>query len=248
MPVRGITLPKRTRDLALVMPVYNEEECIVEVVKSWHDELNRLKIDFNMIVLNDGSRDNTASRLAEFNGNDRIHVIHKQNSGHGPTILLGYHMAVDEAEWVFQVDSDDELKARDFDKLWSQRKAYDALFGYRVGRRQSASRKSISVVSRAVVRLLFGKGIVDVNIPYRLIKSAILKEIVDQIPGDTFAPNVIISGALASSGLPIFNCPVTHEHRKTGTISIVNWKLWKAAYQSFWQTINCRPRLGGKQT
>lgn len=241
-------MPMRTRELSLLMPVYNEEECIVEVVKSWYEELSRLKIDFVMIVLNDGSRDNTASRLTEFHGNDRIKVIDKQNSGHGPTILVGYHMAVDEAEWVFQVDSDDEMKARDFHKLWSQRNTYDALFGYRVGRRQPASRKIISIASRVVVRLLFGKGIVDVNTPYRLIKSIILKKIIAQIPGDTFAPNVIISGTLASSGLSIFNCPVTHEHRKTGTVSIVNWKLWKAACRSFRQTIGCRPRLNRKQS
>jgi len=218
------------------------------VVKPGHDELRRLDIDFIMIVLNDGSRDNTASRLAEFSGNDSIRVVNKQNSGHGPTILAGYHTAVDKAEWVFQVDSDDELKASDFDKFWIQRNKYDALYGYRVGRRQSVSRKIISAVSRAVVRLFYGKGIIDVNIPYRLIRSTILKEIIDQIPDDTFAPNVIISGALVSSGLPIFNCPVAHEHRKTGMVSIVNWKLWKAACRSFWQTINCRPWLGGKRT
>jgi hypothetical protein len=43
-------------ELALVMPVYNEEQCIAEVVQSWCEELVKLGIDFRMIILNDGSQ------------------------------------------------------------------------------------------------------------------------------------------------------------------------------------------------
>ncbi len=94
-------------ELALVMPVYNEEDCIEAVIDTWFAELNRLGIDFRMIVLNDGSRDNTAARLSRFADNESIQVVTKENSGHGPTILKGFQLAVEEAEWVFQVDSDD---------------------------------------------------------------------------------------------------------------------------------------------
>ena len=87
------------RELALVMPVYNEEECIVDVVSAWREELLRLGIDFLMIIVNDGSRDGTRERLAPFAGDERIMVVNKENSGHGPTILVGYRMGVEEAEW-----------------------------------------------------------------------------------------------------------------------------------------------------
>jgi glycosyltransferase involved in cell wall biosynthesis len=230
-------------DLALVMPVYNEQECIAEVVRSWKTVLSRLGIPYQLIVLNDGSKDHTAEQLAAFAGDPAVVVVNKKNSGHGPTILEGYRMAVERAEWVFQCDSDDEMRAEHFPKLWNSRQQYDALFGIRSGREQNAGRKLISAVSRMTVRTLFGKGVQDVNTPYRLMRAPLLKQVVAQIPADTFAPNVIISGAFAKAGLRLCNLPVPHEGRRTGSVSIVKWKLWKAAFRSFRQTLRCRPTI-----
>jgi glycosyltransferase involved in cell wall biosynthesis len=232
-------------DLAVVMPVYNEAECIAGVVNAWRSELTALGVPYQLIVLNDGSKDNTGEVLAGLGkGDERLEVVNKPNSGHGPTILMGYHKAVEAAPWVFQCDSDDEMKAEHFARLWSRRDDYDALFGCRAGRIQNLGRKVISACSRAAVRMFFGKGVTDVNTPYRLIRSDILRQILRQIPPDTFAPNVIISGAIARGGCRICNVEVPHEGRRTGTISIVKWKLWKSAFKSFWQTLRCRPKLG----
>lgn len=229
--------------LALVMPVYNEEACIAAVVAAWRDLFTSLAIDFRMIILNDGSRDGTAEALAPLGEDPRIEIINKTNSGHGPTILAGYARAVKAADWVFQCDSDDEMKPEHFSRLWEKREAHDALFGVRTGREQNAGRKLISVVSRGTVRLLFGGGVDDVNTPYRLMRAPLLEQIIAQIPPDTFAPNVIISGAFARAGVRIYNEPVPHEQRRTGTVSIVKWKLWKSAIRSFLQTLRCRPRI-----
>ena len=185
----------------------------------------------------------TATCLDVFSSDPDIRIINKTNSGHGPTILVGYSLAVDEADWVFQVDSDDEMSPVFFEELWDKRAGYSALFGIRTGRSQNWGRKIISAVSRATVRHLYGKGVTDVNVPFRLIKAPLLKRIIDQIPNDTFAPNIIISGALAAATVPIYNHPVPHQVRKTGVISIVRWKLWKASVRSFLQTVRCRPHL-----
>jgi len=233
----------KLKDLALVMPVYNEAACIEAVIRSWGRTLRELNINFTMFILNDGSRDDTATCLDVFSSDPDIRIINKTNSGHGPTILVGYSLAVDEADWVFQVDSDDEMSPVFFEELWDKRAGYSALFGIRTGRSQNWGRKIISAVSRATVRHLYGKGVTDVNVPFRLIKAPLLKRIIDQIPNDTFAPNIIISGALAAATVPIYNHPVPHQVRKTGVISIVRWKLWKASVRSFLQTVRCRPHL-----
>lgn len=231
------------RELIVVMPVYNEEACIADVVSSWQCVLNRLEIDYLLIVLNDGSRDGTELRLRNFYSSERISVINKENSGHGPTILMGYHLAVEKADWVFQVDSDDELKPDSFFELWQRRASHDALFGFRVGRNQPVSRRVISSISRYVVSLAFGKGVLDVNIPYRLMCTNVLKDIIASIPSYSFAPNIMISGALVAQHKRIYNHPVVHENRKTGTVSIVSWRLWKAAFRSFGQTIAFKMNL-----
>ncbi len=230
-------------DLAIVMPVYNEEACIARVVRSWLEMLDALEIDYRMLVLNDGSKDGTAAELAQFRDDRRVELIDKTNSGHGPTILMGYQQAVKLADWVFQCDSDDELKPDAFPEFWNARDRYDALFGVRSGRRQSAGRRIISACSRGTVRLLFGRKVVDVNVPYRLMRAELLKRILPQIPADTFAPNLMIAGAFARSRARTVNLPVAHEGRKTGAASLLKWKLWRAAIRAFGQTVACRPVL-----
>jgi glycosyltransferase involved in cell wall biosynthesis len=235
--------PSDRLDLAVVMPVYNEEGCIADVVGSWLKVFSKQNIKFRVIVLNDGSTDGTKDVLAKFAGNPNVEIVDKANSGHGPTILVGYSKAVGLAEWVFQCDSDDEISPGYFPDLWNRRNDFDALLGYRSLSNLQMPRIMISVVSRIVVRLLFGRGVRDVNIPYRLIRSDLLGQIVEQIPPGVFAPNVIISGALSQAKLRIHNQHVKWEYRKTGTVSIARWKLWKSAIDSFWQTLKCRPRI-----
>ena len=123
----------RKLDLAVVMPVFNEEACIQPVLEAWLHELAELNISFRLLVLNDGSRDGTAPILDGM-ASPQLQVIHKANSGHGPTILHGYHAAVDLADWVFQVDSDDELRPSDFRRFWASRDGHDLVIGHRVER------------------------------------------------------------------------------------------------------------------
>jgi len=65
------------------------------------------------------------------------------------------------------VDSDNEMSPAYFFELWSRRDSYEALFSTRTGRVQNLGRKIISSVSRKTVGLIYGRGMVDVNVPYR---------------------------------------------------------------------------------
>ncbi len=227
-------------DVAIVMPVYNEEACIGDVVSDWTRVLDALEINYRMIVLNDGSRDNTAGVLRAYEDNPNVQVVNKPNSGHGPTILQGYRQACEEAEWVFQVDSDNEMPAEHFKLVWDVRTGHDAVIGIRDGRMQPLPRKVISAVSRMIVRVFYGFGIADVNCPFRLMRSAILKDLLRTIPDDTFAPNVALSGMLVLHKNKIQNVPIPHNDRQTGEVSIKKWKLLKAAVNSCLQTILIR--------
>jgi dolichol-phosphate mannosyltransferase len=227
-------------DVTVVMPVYNEAECICDVLNDWIKELSLLEISYHLIVLNDGSKDTTAEVLKEYAHNPAIQVINKKNSGHGPTLLQGYGIAVQGTHWVFQVDSDNEIKAGQFQKLWTEREKYDAVIGIRDGRNQPFSRKIISAVSRLVVRVFYGQGVTDVNCPFRLMRTETLKRILLQIPANTFAPNVAISGFFALRKNKVLNQPIRHTNRQTGEVSIKKWKLFKAAIKSFTQIIQIR--------
>ena len=228
-------------DVEIVMPVYNEAECICDVLDDWVKELDLLGISYRLIVLNDGSKDDTAEVLTKYDKHHQnIKVINKKNAGHGPTILMGYTMAVQEAKWVFQVDSDNEIKAEQFKKLWAERERYDAVIGIRDGRQQPLPRKIISFFSRFVVRIFYGRGITDVNCPFRLMRADALKQILTRIPENTFAPNVAISGFLALAKVKVQNMPVPHSNRQTGEVSIKKWRLLKVSIKSFIELIQIR--------
>jgi len=234
-------------ELAVVMPVYNEEGAIEGVIRKWSRMLESLEIDFEIHAYNDGSKDATAKILGELSRSDeRVCVHNKENSGHGPTILTGYRECSG-AEWIFQVDSDDEMAPEPFALLWQNRQANDILVGERRRENQPLSRQVISAVSRATVRLFYGSKIFDVNAPYRLMRSATFADAFQRIPDDTFAPNVVIAGLASALGAGVFRVTVDQRPRQTGEVSIRHLKLLRAAVRSFVQTIRLRHLAGELQ-
>lgn len=225
--------------LCVVMPVYNEQDVIGPVLEKLAKALDTLGMDYRIRPYNDGSKDDSLAVMRTAAEQlPRVEVKDKPNGGHGNTILTGYREAVaDGFDWVFQIDSDDEMGPEKFNELWSRRGDFDFLVGIRDGRVQALPRKVISFVSRLCVRLFYGKSVWDVNTPYRLMRVSSFKDFYSSIPMTTFAPNVILSGLAARHRLRCFETRVPQHDRTTGEVSIKKWKLLKAAARSFWQTI-----------
>ena len=224
-------------DLTVVMPVYNEEASLGACGRSWADTLDGLGIDYRLLIVNDGSKDSTPDVLADLATHPRVTGVTKDNEGHGPTILRGYRLAVATSTWVFQVDSDDEIPAAAFTEVWQAREGVDAVFGIRTGRGQSADRKLISKVAALTARVLLKGRVTDVNVPYRLMRADALRPVLAALPADTFAPNVVIAGALGRDSGRFAEVPVPHQDRAAGEVSIVGWGAIKAAMRSFRQTV-----------
>ena len=231
--------------LCIVMPVYNEEGSIGAVLEKWTRALDELEINYVIRPYNDGSRDSSLSVMrAAAAKSPRIEVHDKPNGGHGHTILTGYREAArDGFDWIFQIDSDDEMGPERFHELWNKRTEFDFLVGRRDGRKQQLPRKIISLGSRLCVRLFYGKGIWDINTPYRLMRTNAFHQYFTEIPLTTFAPNVVLSGLAARNGLRSYELPVPQHDRTTGEVSIRKWKLAKAAARSFLQTISLSFRI-----
>jgi dolichol-phosphate mannosyltransferase len=227
-------------ELVVVIPVYNEEGAITGVVRKWVQELLRLQIDYQMHIYNDGSRDRTQEILRELSSKNPGVVVHsKANSGHGPTILQGYRENSD-ATWILQIDSDDEIGTESFETLWSKREGYDFLLGCRNGKKRPWSRKIVSGLSRLTVKALYGKGVYDVNSPFRIMRGEVFRDLFFLIPETVFAPNVLVAGYAAYKNLSILEVPVTQTDRRTGEVSIKKFKLLKAALKSLLQTVRFR--------
>jgi dolichol-phosphate mannosyltransferase len=219
---------QRTLLCVLVMPAYNEEACIAQVVRGWIAEFSRiLGGDFRMIVVNDGSRDRTGAILDEVAaGEPRLVVVHQKNAGHGGALLRGYREAIGlKPAYVFQVDSDDQFKPADFNQLWQRREESRCILGYRSVRHDAFHRLVITRILRVVLMLLYGRYLKDSNVPFRLLEANFLDAALRIIPSETFAPNIFIAVLGARLDANLMHLPVSHEDRKTGTVSIVRWKL-----------------------
>jgi len=226
------------KELIVIIPIYNEEQIIQKVIKDWVTTLRGLKIDFELRAYNDGSKDATLAKLQEVLVTyPELTIIDKPNSGHGPTILKGYRDA--DASYVFQVDSDNEMKAKYFESLWNERANYDLIIGRReFNFKVPIPRKVVSFMAKMIVNLFYGQGISDVNVPYRLMKTDKFSTIYKTIPITTFAPNVIISGMAVRKKLKIKCFFISTDFRATGIVSIQRMKLLKVVVISFIETIS----------
>ena len=215
-------MTKLLKDVAVVIPVFNEEKLIGECINEWLNVLDLVNLNYEILIIDDGSSDATISIVERYGDNQNIQLIIKQNEGHGPTILAGYKRAVGIAEWVFQADSDNEISPNQFSALWSRRQGQDAVIAWRQGRDQTTVRRLVTFFARVTTKVLFRCHLRDVNIPFRLFRSETLTILLEKIPSDTFAPNIALSGALSLMNYQVEECPVIFNERIVGESSLSN--------------------------
>jgi glycosyltransferase involved in cell wall biosynthesis len=211
-------------ELAVVMPIYNEEVNIEAAVTEWVRELNRLGISFAVLAVNDGSKDGTSivlQRLSErYPG--QVVPIDKANAGHGQACRTGYDLAVQGGSaWTLQIDSDGQCDPRFFSSFWSRRDDADAIFGVRRTRDDGVARVLISATCRITASALCGIDLKDSNVPYRLIRTPVLETALARIPEDFDMQNVALTVALRrDSNLRWKYVPIHFRDRQGGTNSI----------------------------
>ena len=210
-------------DLIVVMPAYNEGECIEAVAMEWLGILN--VIEGKLLVINDGSEDATRNILDGIAEKDqRLIVIHGTNSGHGPAILSSYRKALEfQADFVFQTDSDDQIGATEFWKLWRRRSEASLVLGMRSNRSDAPYRLLITRILEVVNLIFFGMRIRDPNVPFRLFRTDVLQQLLPLIPRDVFAPNIFLSLIAARLPRGIVQVPVQHVRRHSGSESLCFW-------------------------
>ena len=203
-------------DLAIVIPVYNEEENIQVLLDDFYKILVEEGINYTIFVINDGSSDGSLQKLESLVPSiPNLQLLSKNNSGHGPSLMKGYKLAFAH-QWVFQFDSDYQYSLSAFRELWGKREGYDLLIAERKARIASWSRHGITMLLTYLTRLLYGKGIHDINVPYRLIRTSKLKAALSYIHPNSFAPNTLITAYFIKKRLRIFS--TISELRQGGSI------------------------------
>lgn len=87
-----------------IIPAYNESEAIQQVLEEWYPVVEHCGQESRLVVIDDGSRDNTYAILTEFaQTHPQVMPVTKPNGGHGATILYGYRYALQQgADYIFR--------------------------------------------------------------------------------------------------------------------------------------------------
>jgi dolichol-phosphate mannosyltransferase len=177
------------------MPVYNEQECITQVIEEWLPTFRQYAKGFTWCILNDGSKDNTAQILKDLAAEiPELKIIDKPNSGHGQTCVQGYKTAIENgAEWIFQIDSDGQCDPQYFEVFVAQVNQYKVQYGFRSTRQDGFKRWLVSRVVTWFVWAATGQWVRDANVPYRLMHSSTLSSVVNKIPADFYLANILVA-------------------------------------------------------
>jgi glycosyltransferase involved in cell wall biosynthesis len=229
---------KKIHDLLyIVMPAYNEEANIENVIIQWYGIITKINkqgnIKSKLIIANDGSKDKTFEIMQSLAVNyPDFEPLDKPNSGHGATLLYLYRKAIEAgANFVFQTDSDGQTNPDEFWQLWENRNRYDFQIGDRTTREDGIGRIFVTRVLRLIVRLIFGVYVKDANTPFRLMKTDRLQAILQVIPPGFFLCNVVISTIAVKWNERCRWYPVSFKPRQAGVNSInfrriikIGWK------------------------
>ncbi len=208
--------------LFIVIPAYNEQETIEDIVRKWYPNVLLGEEGSRLVVIDDGSKDETREKLDRLKEEfPLLDVRHKQNSGHGPSILAGYKYAISEgADYIFQTDSDGQTEPSEFPEFWEMRRKYEMIVGYRKDREDGLGRVVVTRVLRALIFLTFHVYVKDANTPFRLMKASVLEREIKYVPKDYFLTNVLISVIFTKRKYRVKYLPITFRPRQGGTNSI----------------------------
>lgn len=205
------------RKLSLVLPAHNEAENIEAVVRRALEVLPQVVSDFEVIVVNDGSRDGTRDiidRLAEEQPHVRA-VHHDSNRGYGAALTSGFEAAAGES--VMFMDSDRQFDIADIGALLPYVPHYDVVAGYRIKRRDPLYRIVFAKIFGLAVWILFGLRMRDIDCAFKILRGDLLQGIQLTTPGALINTELLIR--LRQRGATIAQVGVHHYPRPAGESS-----------------------------
>jgi len=163
--------------ISVFFPCYNEQENVRRTVEKALEVLDKLNVDFEVIIVDDGSSDDTSKIADEIAGkNSRVKVVHHQhNLGYGAALQSGFKTAT--KELVFYTDGDGQFDINEMPPLLSLMEQYDIVSCYRLNRRDPIIRKINGWCWTKLVCLLFGLKIRDIDCAFKLYKREIFDKI-----------------------------------------------------------------------
>lgn len=215
--------------LYVVMPAYNEEDNIEQVINAWIKVLRYASADSRLVIADSGSKDETHKILLKLQKKyKQLKILGKTNQYHGPKVIALYKYAIKNgADFIFQTDSDGQTDSNEFKDFWNARHKYDGILGVRRNRGDGKSRAFVERIVCFLLRIFFGVKVPDANAPFRLMRSKMIKKYIDRLPEDYEIPNIVLTAYFAKNEERLLFKDVTFAPRVAGENSINIKKIFK---------------------
>ncbi|HLH25521.1 MAG TPA: glycosyltransferase family 2 protein [Chloroflexota bacterium] len=200
--------------ISAVLPAYNEEAIIAETARAMVTVLRDLVDDYEVIVVNDGSRDATAARVAAVAAElPAVRLVsHAVNRGYGSALATGFSAAT--KDWIFLTDGDKQFDAREIAGFIPEMQDADLVVGVRQPRRDPLPRRLNGWGWNLLVRLLFGPVARDVDCAFKLFRREVWEAVQVESGGATFSAEFLVKARRA--GFRLRERRVTHLPRTAG--------------------------------
>lgn len=218
----------KQKKILLIIPAYNEEKCILNTYNKIINYNKNNSTNFDVIIINDGSTDNTVNILEE-NNIPHINLIH--NLGIGGAVQTGYKYAYETGyDYAVQFDGDGQHDVNYVKNIVEPliNEDADMVIGSRFINKESSNFKSsksrqfgIKVIS-FFIKLVTGKKVFDTTSGFRAVNRDIIKEFASSYPIEY--PEPITTTEVLKKKYKVSEVPVSMNEREDGKSSIHSWK------------------------
>jgi glycosyltransferase involved in cell wall biosynthesis len=219
-------------DLSLVLPVYNEEQCIESTIEEAYHVLRDLPYQFEIIAVDDGSDDGTNALLRNLCERiDQVRLLTlKPNSGQSAAFGVAFRHS--KGRVIVTMDSDGQNDPADIPKLLKGLENHDVSCGYRVNRKDPWTKTIGGKLANKVRSYVLKDGIIDTGCSLKAFKAELVRnlQILEVLQGmHRFLPNLA-----KMEGASVSQIPVNHRPRLAGQSKYTNlkrlsqtiWDLW----------------------
>ena len=235
-------------------PAYNDEHTIEGIVRTAAAELRKVTDDFEILVVNDGSRDSTGDILERLRAEAPcLRVIHhEKNMGYGAALISGFRGA--KKDLIFYTDGDGQYDVTEMHNLLAQLGPnIDLVNGYKIKRADAWHRIVIGELYRRAMRRAFRLSIRDVDCDFRLFRRRIFDSITLESRSGVIC--VEMAKKFERAGFRMAEVPVSHYPRLHGSSEFFRirhlthtfkgllriwWNLVLARRLPLWMTIAAR--------
>ncbi|MGB2955422.1 MAG: glycosyltransferase family 2 protein [Anaerolineales bacterium] len=194
--------------LSIIIPAYNEEKVIGQVVNQIQSVINELGFKYEILVVDDGSGDGTANLAREAGA--RV-IQHPENIGNGAAIKTGIRKA--KGNVIVMLDSDGQHPPEDIPRLLEKLGPYDMVVGARTKTSETDLRRDFgNKIYNALATYVCGRKIEDLTSGFRAIKADVAQKFVYLLP-NKFSYPTTITLAVLRSGLSLAYVPIEGKRR-----------------------------------